>query len=357
MANLEKEVNWLDLLDTLRKLCAAPGPSGFERPAAEAAMELLRPLVDEVRLDRLGNVVGMRRCGRPEAWKFLLDAHLERVGPHHYRNRRRVFLRFHTLVGGVDARCCPPRKILCADRARPSPAVVACLPPHVLERGEEDKAIAADKLYLDVGFTQAQTEERIQIGTPAVLIRELQPLGKHQVSARALDDRAGFAVLLRVLELLKEKRLGVDLYVLGSIREETSGAGAITGAFGIAPDFCVAVDVTHGRTPDAPKEGTFPLGGGVAIGVGPNMTKSLSDKLAALAKERNIPLRRRLWPGTADKRLALPGFPRGDTDGGSVRPAQIHAQPRGNDRPAGRGSVRAAACRLCGDSGRGAVGC
>ena len=51
----------------LERLCAAGGPSGFEGPAVLAARELLEPLMDEVWTDRLGSLVGVRRCGRPGA--------------------------------------------------------------------------------------------------------------------------------------------------------------------------------------------------------------------------------------------------------------------------------------------------
>ena len=37
----------MDYEKTLAGLCALPGPSGFEGQAARAALELLRPLVDE----------------------------------------------------------------------------------------------------------------------------------------------------------------------------------------------------------------------------------------------------------------------------------------------------------------------
>ena len=55
----------LDIRNALERLCSQTAPSGFEAPAAQAAMELLRPLVDEVSIDRLGNLVGVRRCGKP----------------------------------------------------------------------------------------------------------------------------------------------------------------------------------------------------------------------------------------------------------------------------------------------------
>ena len=53
----------MDYEEVLKHLCALPGPSGFESPVAQAAAELLRTLVDVVRVDRMGSVVGLRRCG------------------------------------------------------------------------------------------------------------------------------------------------------------------------------------------------------------------------------------------------------------------------------------------------------
>ena len=66
--------------ETLEQLCSIPAPSGFETPAARAALELLRPLVDEAWIDKMGNVVGVRRCGKEGARKLLLDAHLDEIG-------------------------------------------------------------------------------------------------------------------------------------------------------------------------------------------------------------------------------------------------------------------------------------
>ncbi len=85
------------------------------------------------------------------------------------------------------------------------------------------------------------------------------------MSARAIDDRAGFCMSLCALaELIQSVgQAGWTSIFLADVREETNGAGAITAAYGIQPVWCVAVDMTHGRTPDAPREETFPLGGGL----------------------------------------------------------------------------------------------
>ena len=281
---------------TLGRLCALSGPSGFEEKVARAAAELLRPLVDQVYTTRLGSVTGVRRCGRENAPRLLLDAHLDEIG-FLVTGHDEGFLRFAPL-GGVDPRMLPDREVVILTDP-PIHGVVACLPPHVQTAEDMDKSLPVKDLYIDVGLPQEEAERRIPIGTPAAYRGGCAPLGEELLSGKALDDRAGFAVLLDVLERLKGKELGVDLYVLGSTQEETHSTGAITAAYEIAPRMCVAVDVTHGDSPDASKNETFKLGGGPVIGVGPNCARSLSGRLKELAAELDMPVQIEVMSGSS----------------------------------------------------------
>ena len=121
----------------LERLCTLNGPSGYERPVAQAAKELLAPLVDETWMDRLGNVIGVRRCGKPGAKKLLLDAHLDEIGLV-VTGHKDGFLRFGT-IGGVDPRMLPDRELTILTDP-PRLGVVACLPPHVLSAEDREKA-------------------------------------------------------------------------------------------------------------------------------------------------------------------------------------------------------------------------
>ncbi len=281
---------------TLSRLCTLSGPSGFEEPVARAAAELLRPLVDEVYTTRLGSVVGVRRCGRENAQKLLLDAHLDEIGLI-VTGHEEGFLRFAPL-GGVDPRMLPDREVVLLTTP-PVHGVVACLPPHVQTGEDMDKSLPIKDLFLDVGLSQEAAQKKIPIGTPATYRGGCAPLGADLLCGKALDDRAGFSVLLDVLDRLNGKELDVDLYILGSTQEETHSSGAITAAYEIAPNLCVAVDVTHGDSPDASKHETFPLGGGPVIGVGPNCTRSLSGRLKELANEGEIPFQIEVMSGSS----------------------------------------------------------
>ena len=281
---------------TLARLCALSGPSGFEEKVTRAAAELLRPLTDEVYFTPLGSVVGVRRCGRERATRLLLDAHLDEIG-FIVTGHEEGFLRFAPL-GGVDPRMLPDREVVLLTDP-PISGVVACLPPHVQSGEDMEKSLPIKDLVIDVGLSQEEAEGRIPIGTPATYRGDCAPLGEELLCGKALDDRAGFAVLLDVLERLKDRELGVDLYVLGSTQEETHSTGAVTAAYEIAPNLCVAVDVTHGDSPDASKHETFKLGGGPVIGVGPNCARSLSGRLKELAGELDMAVQIEVMSGSS----------------------------------------------------------
>ncbi len=279
----------MDIRAALEKLCAAGAPSGFERPAVLCARELLEPLVDEVWIDRLGSLVGVRRCGKPNARKLLLDAHLDEIGliVTGYENG---FLRFQA-IGGVDLRMLPDRELTVLTDP-PLLGVVACLPPHVLSKEDREKAQTIEDFYVDIGLSDDEAKKRVPIGTPMVYRSAFTVLVEDQLCGKAMDDRACFVALLRALELLRDKELDVDLFILGSTMEETTSAGAVTGTQAIWPDWCVAVDTTHGRTPDSTKGETFLLGGGPTVGIGPNMTRWMTRRLFDKAEKEGIPVQK-----------------------------------------------------------------
>lgn len=272
----------MDYEEILSHLCSLPGPSGFEGEVADAAAELLRPWMDKVQIDQLGNVVGVRSCGKENAPKLLLDAHLDEIG-FIITGHENGFLRFQQL-GGVDPRMLPDREVTIMTNP-PTYGVVACMPPHVQSNEEIDKSQPIIELCIDVGLSQEEAERQIPIGTPAVYRTGCMPLHGGLFCGKALDDRSCFSILLDAVEQLKDDKLDVDLYVLGSTDEEIHSSGAITATYAIAPDLCVAVDVTHGDSPDAPKEETFALGGGPVIGLGPNCTRWMSKRFEHKAKE------------------------------------------------------------------------
>ena len=276
----------LDVFNCLVELCRIPGPAGFEEQVAEHAKSMLEKYLDDVWIDTLGNVIGVRKCGKENATKLMFDAHIDEIG-FVVTGVEEGFLRFSQL-GGFDARVIPATGVkVCTDP--PLFGVVSVLPPHVLKKGETEKNFEIESLFIDVGLSHDEATRLVAPGTYGVADTEVRRFGKNEVFGKALDDRAGLVAILRALELLKDVKLNVDLYVMASVQEEVGLRGATTGAYAIAPDYCVIVDVDHAKTPDAKSSETaMLLGEGVIISRGPNMNRKFVELLDNLANDKKI---------------------------------------------------------------------
>ena len=118
-----------------------------------------------------------------------------------------------------------------------------------------------------------------------------------RVAAKALDDRAGVAVLFECVKELNKMRHDADVYFVSTIQEEVGMAGALASTYSINPDIGIAIDVGFGSTPELPKSDTLELGKGPGIGLGANIHPGLRKKIIDIAREYNIPIQMEISPG------------------------------------------------------------
>ena len=275
-----------NLQNYLFELCGECLPSGHESKAS-GVKELLSPLVDEMYSDRSGNVIGYRHSAFPNAKKLLLDAHLDEIGLIVTRIDDHGFVHFTNLAGFSPVIL--PAATVTVRGERPLPGVVATLPPHLLSKEEREKTLPMNKLVIDVGYSAETVRSLVKVGDPIVLSRGCATLLNNRVTGKALDNRAGVAVLLDVLRNLEKMPLPVDLYIVFSAGEEFSGFGARHAAWELEPAEALVVDVTHGTAENTPKTKSFPLGSGAVIGVAPILSGTVTARLADLAQQYEIP--------------------------------------------------------------------
>ena len=285
----------MELKDLIIQLAQQPGPSGFETLASRTAAELLAPLVDGVRTDVMGNVIGVRRARRDNAPVVMLDAHMDEVGLI-VTGYEKGALRFHPL-GGVDPRILPALEVALHTKEGELHGVIDVLPPHVVPLADREKPLAMDKLFIDAGFdSEEEAKKHVPLGTHVTFITPCFAMGENSLCGKSLDDRSCAAILLAVMDTLKDEPLDADVAVNLASQEEVGGRGAVTAAFGIEPDYAVALDVTFAETPDSPKEKCVKMNGGAAIGVGAAVSRSVSEKLESVAAEKNIPYQLEVLP-------------------------------------------------------------
>lgn len=277
----------MNLKGYLLDLCGLEGASGFEFGIADHVEQLLRELCDEVYTDPMGSVHGILRCGKENAPKLLLDAHMDEIGLMVSEITQEGFLRVVNL-GGVDSRILPGAGVTVHGREKLY-GVIAAKPPHIQTAEEMKKAIPLKDMVVDIGYSKEEAEKRVQVGDMVTFQAQPELLLGDAVTGKTLDDRAGVAVLLSAVKKLKKHPRSVDIEVLVSAQEETGLRGAKVGGWLSRPDLAIAVDVSHAKTPDASSDNVYELGGGAMIGVGPSLHRRITDELRRLAKEHGIP--------------------------------------------------------------------
>ncbi|GBD21024.1 Putative aminopeptidase YsdC [bacterium HR28] len=297
------ELDW----QLLQRLCEAPGVPGHEERVAAIVHSALQPLVDELRSDAMGNLIGIRR-GRADR-RIMLAAHMDEIGFLVRYIDDQGFLRLQP-VGGFDPRVLVAQRVYVWPR-QGEPLLgalqLATKPIHLLT-SEERKTPALEDLYVDLGLPPDEVRARVELGDMVTLARDFARLGP-TVLSKALDDRVGVFVMLEALRHLEQHE--VEILAVATVQEEVGLRGAQTAAFGLEPDVGIALDVTiAGDVPgiDAHDRVTR-LGEGVAIKVFDTShlpSRPLVQHLREIAERHGI-------------RYQLELLPRGGTDAGALQ--------------------------------------
>ncbi len=261
--------------------------SGSEDSVARTVMALYAPFADEVWTDALGSVIAVKRCGRPDAVKLMLDAHMDEIGLMVTDIDEKGFLRF-CKIGGVDERVLPACEVVVHGK-RDLHGIISVKPPHIQTEDDMKQSLKMDELAIDVGYDAQKVRELVSVGDSVTFFRQPSELAGGQMCGKSFDDRAGITALLYAAEKLAQTKLDIDVYFVSSVQEETGLAGATTAAYAIAPDYALVIDVTHGITPDN-SERAFEVGAGPSVSVGPNVSGELYRLLCELGKQKNIDL-------------------------------------------------------------------
>ncbi len=97
------------------------------------------------------------------------------------------------------------------------------------------------KLYIDIGASNAEEAAQVvQPGDIAYFDSVFVPFGERRIKAKALDDRAGCAVLLEMIE----SDLPYDLDFAFTVQEEVGLRGAGAAAYQLNPDYAIVVETT-----------------------------------------------------------------------------------------------------------------
>jgi putative aminopeptidase FrvX len=250
-------------LALFKKLSETPGPSGFEHRIRKLIIQEIKPFVDEIKVDNLGNVIAIKQGEKTnDASKVMVAAHMDELGLMVKHIDSEGFIRFYTL-GGFDAGSLVGQRVVIHGK-QDIVGVIGTKAVHFMPKEAQKKPLEIEDLYVDLGRDQQEIKEYIAIGDPITRERSMIEMGDC-VTGKALDNRTGVFVLIEALKQLKT--VPYALYAVFSVQEEVGLRGAQVAAHQVNPRFSLALDTTTSldMPTTQPPDKLTKLGQGVGI--------------------------------------------------------------------------------------------
>lgn len=283
------------MIKIFEKLTEIPGGSGFEEKVIECMVAELKRSLPDVSVDSMGNVIGKIGKGKRSV---MVCVHTDEVGLLVKYIDPKGFIYFD-LNGMIDERVLLSTKVdICTDKGIYT-GVVGVKNRHLLTAEDLKRPISISDLWIDVGAKDEKEvrEWGIEIGDPVVFHPNFKKIGRDIIISKAIDNRAGCAILISLAERMKSKKINYQLYLVAAVQEEVSSRGAKVAAQTLGPDMAIVIDTVPASDPiTPPQQATSECGKGPvirsmdvnAMGWGTIYSKKIRQRLIQTAIKKRI---------------------------------------------------------------------
>lgn len=278
----------INLKDLIIKLSETMSISGYESKYYNDIDKIIRLYFNEYKTDNVHNHVYIKRCGKENAPKLLIDTHFDEIGMIVTEIKDDGFLKVMN-IGGIDTRIMPASEVVIYGKEIIT-GIVASIPPHLQKVGDNKKLLKITDLLIDTGYPKEDIENIVEIGTPVGFKPMSDELINGKLVGKGFDNKSCCAIALYTIANLDMSDIGWDIYVLLSSKEETSSLGAKIATFNIEPDAAIIIDVNFAYTPDTSKHETCKMGEGPCISISTTTDRKMTDTVIDFAKEKKLKL-------------------------------------------------------------------
>ncbi len=247
----------------LADLCEVAGAPGHESRVRKIVLKEIKPLVDEIEIDNMGNVVAIKK-GKASK-KVMIGAHMDEIGFIVTHIDEKGFVYFHTL-GGFDPKTLTAQRVIIHGK-KDVFGVMGSKPIHLMSAADRKKVPTIKDYFIDTGLDKKTLEKTVGIGDVITRERKMIEMGDC-LNCKSLDNRVSVFILIEMLKKIK-KTPPYDIYAVFTVQEEIGIRGANVSSMQINPDFGFGLDTTIAwDTPGSTKqEQVSALGEGACIKV------------------------------------------------------------------------------------------
>ena len=271
--------------DFLLKLMETFGPTGHEEDVRKIVMDEIRPYVDEVMIDKFGNLIA-HKTGNPP--RIMLAAHLDEIGLMIKKIDENGKI-YCSGVGGITPITLLGERVNIISRKSKIHGIITTR--EINDNLEISSKMGVSDLFIDTGLTKNQLLQRgVEIGDYINIEHKPDILGTNDfIYGKAVDDRVGCYIQIEVAKRLKN--IKQEIYFVFTVQEEIGAHGATVASWNISPDWAIAIDVTD--SDDMSSIPTKQLGKGPTITIkdyGTIADRNINHHLKQIAKKRKINL-------------------------------------------------------------------
>ena len=222
----------------LRVLSEINGVAGDEDKVADFILSQVSGYADETIKDSMGNLIFFKKGKKSTAKRIAIFAHMDEVGLICTDITEDGYIKFDE-VGHIDDRVLLTQKVLIGDNE--IPGVIGIKAVHLQKKEERKKIITKDEMYIDIGAkSKDEAQKYVSKGDYIAFDSPYVRLGGRRFKAKAIDDRAGCAIMM---DLMREK-YDCDMYFCFSVQEEMGMRGAEVLSRRINPEIAFVLEAT-----------------------------------------------------------------------------------------------------------------
>lgn len=258
--------------EILRRLIEAYGPSANEELVADIIEEEIKPYVDNITRDKIGNLIALKK-GKGGSRKVFISVPMDQncfLSTHIESNGNIKF----SMLSGTNVLEIINSNVLYENNIT-----------GVINLEESEAEISPSNLYINIGESNSEEViKKLPIGSSAVL-RGVYYENDSIIMASALDTRAACMCLIEVIKKLVTD-VNSDLYFVFSCQSKLGARGAQIAAQCISPDMALSIDTSSTKL------------GNIEIGCGPVLRlrdKNMVSNHNLISSIRNVAYKNNIY--------------------------------------------------------------
>lgn len=258
-----------NMIEDLKHLTSIPALSCLEDHMIREMRQRLEPFANALHVDRIGNLTATFNGRSEDEPTMLVFAHMDELGLMVSRVEENGFLRFER-IGGVPEKTLRGQfvDVFTTDGQSHLTGFIGTHAHHLTPSEAKFSVPNISEMYIDLGLSSKQEvlSKGIDAGSAVTYHPNFRQVSEHRITSKALDNRIGIYLLLKLAEHLHQNQPAGTVYLVASVQEEFNIRGVIPAFERLEPDASICLDIGIAcDTPDLKNKYNISLGKGPMI--------------------------------------------------------------------------------------------